>query len=107
MSDSGGERVPETQPAFSGRPPGPPKVTARDLEDQPDDPDKAVYLLEPMLVSDLALVLHLKPFKVVADLMELKLFKTPDDEVDYATGSAVARKHGYRPQRAPPGMLVL
>lgn len=60
-----------------------------------------------MLVRDLAIVLQLKPFKVVADLMELKLFKTTDDEVDFATASAVARKHGFRPKKAPPGMLVL
>lgn len=107
MIGSGGERVPQTQPAFSGRPPRPPKITARDLEDQPDEPGRTVYLLEPMLVRELAITLGLKTFKVVADLMELKLLKTPDDEVDFATASTVARKHGFRPEKAPPGMLVL
>ncbi len=99
--------VPQTQPSFSGRPPRPPKITARALEDRPDDSAKIVYLVEPIPVGDLARNLHLKPFKVVADLMEMRLFKTPDDTVDFETASVVAKKHGYRAQRPPPGMLVL
>ncbi len=60
-----------------------------------------------MGVRDLAIALQLKPFKVVADLMELKLFKGPNDMVDFETASVIARKHGYKPQRPPPGVLVL
>ena len=107
MSDSGEERTSETQPAFSGRPPRPPKITARDLADQPDDSGKIVYLLDPMVVKDLASALQLKPFRVVADLMEMKLFKFPGDSVDFETASLIARKHGCRAKRPPPGMLVL
>ena len=70
MNDPGEARTPETQPAFSGRPPRPPKITAQDLEDQPDQPGKTVYLLDPMVVRDLASALQLKPFKVVADLIK-------------------------------------
>ena len=100
------EGWPNTQPAFSGRPPRPPKITGRDLEDRPDDPGKTVYLLDRMVVRDLAGVIGLKPFQVVADLLELKLFKSPDEEVDFEAASVVARKHGYRAERPPPGMLV-
>jgi len=106
MSDAVPELIPRTQPAFSGRPPRPPKITTRNLEDQPDDPGKTVYLLEPVGVRDLASALQLKPYKVVADLMELRLFKFPDDTVDFETASVVARKHGYRAERPPPGVLV-
>jgi hypothetical protein len=105
MSEAGG--TPPTQPAFSRPPPRPPKITARGIEDQPDDPGKVVYLLDPMVVKDLAGALHVKPFKVVADLMEMKIFKFPGDSVDFDTASLVALKHGYRAQRPPPGMLVL
>jgi hypothetical protein len=59
------------------------------------------------VVRDLAGCLHLKPFKIVADLLEMKLFKTADDTVDFETASIVARNHGYRAERPPPGMLVL
>lgn len=107
MSIPGEEPTPKTQPAFSGHPPKPPKTTARELGDQTDQPGKPVYLLDPVVVRDLASALQLKPFKVVADLMELKLFKSPDATVDFETASLVARKHGYRAERPPPGMLVL
>jgi len=98
---------PKTQPSFSGGPPRPPKITAQDLEDQPGDPGKLVYLLDPMVVRDLAAAIGLKPFVVIADLLELKLFKRPDDMVDFETASVVARKHGYQAQRPPPGVLIL
>ena len=107
MSDAVPERIPATQPAFSGWPPRPPKITARDLEDRPDDPSQTVYLLEPVVVRDLAGALQLKPFKVVADLMQLRIFKSPDETVAFETAVIIARKHGYRAQRPPSGVLVL
>lgn len=60
-----------------------------------------------MTVKELATALRIKPFKVIADLMELKHFKTADDNIDFDTASLVARKHGYRPEKPLPGMLVL
>ena len=107
MSDPSEGRTPKTQPSFFGRPPRPPKITARDLEDQPDDPGKTVYLLDPVVVRDLASAIQVKPFKVVADLMELRIFKSPDETVDFETAAIVVRKHGYRAERPPPGVLVL
>ena len=71
------------------------------------DPGKTVYLLDPMVVRDLASALGLKPFQVVADLMQMKEFKQPDEEIDFETASRIARKHGYRAERPPPGVLVL
>jgi translation initiation factor IF-2 len=77
------------------------------LEDQPDDPGKTVYLIDPVVVRDLASAIQVKPFKVVADLMELSIFKSPNETVDFETAAIVARKHGYRAERPPPGVLVL
>ncbi len=68
---------------------------------------KAVYLLEQMDVKGLASALGVKPFKVIAELMELKLFKSPDDMIDFETASKIARKHGFNPEKPPPGMLIL
>jgi translation initiation factor IF-2 len=107
MSDHGEEQTPKAQPAISGPPPRPPKTTAGDLKAQPNHPGRAVYLLDPMAVRDLAIALQLKPFKVIADLMELKHFKSVDDTVDFETAATIARKHGYRAERPPPGALVL
>ena len=108
MSEPVPERIPQTQPAFSGGPPGPPKITARGLEDWgPDDPDKTIYLPDRVAVRDLASAIGAKPFKIVADLLALKQFKNADEEVDFQTASIIAGKHGYRAQRPPPGFLVL
>jgi len=77
------------------------------LEGRPDDPGKRVYLLDPVVVKDLASAIRVKPFKVVADLMELRIFKSPDETVAFETAVIIARKHGYRAERPPPGVLVL
>ena len=68
---------------------------------------KTVYLLDPMVVKELASALQSKPFKIIADLLELKLFKSPDDTVDFETAAKIARKHGYKPEKPPPGKLIL
>jgi Translation initiation factor IF-2, N-terminal region len=68
---------------------------------------KTVYLVDSMTVKDLASVLKMKPFKIVADLMELGLFKSPVDSLNFETACQVARKHGFQPERPPPGVLVL
>ena|ERR1017187_2639623 len=108
MSDAVPERIPATQPAFSGRPPGPPKITARDLEDSPpDDPDKTIYLLDQVVVRDLASAIGVKPFKIVAELLAMEQFKNADEVIDFETASVIARKHGYQAEKPPPGSLVL
>jgi translation initiation factor IF-2 len=108
MSDAVPERIPATQPAFSGRPPGPTKITARDLEDSPpDDPDKTIYLLDQVVVRDLASAIGVKPFKIVAELLAMEQFKNADEVIDFETASVIARKHGYQAEKPPPGSLVL
>ncbi len=79
----------------------------RDSGSQPAQPDKTVYLLDQTVVKDLASALHLKPFRVLADLIDMKIFTSAEDTVDFKTASFIARKHGYRAERPPPGMLVL
>src|SRR6266404_2093569 len=62
-----------TQPAAAGGPPGPPpkppKLTARDLL-EPGEPGKRIFLADYVVVKDLAELLGMKPFRVVADLLE-------------------------------------
>lgn len=99
MSEPVEERTPETQPAFSGGPPKPPKITARDLEDQPDDPGKTIYLPDPVVVKDLASALAVKPFKVVAELIAVGQFRHADEAIDFETAWIIARKHGYCAER--------
>ena len=96
MSEPAEEFVPQTQPSFSGRPPRPPKITARGLEDSHDDADKIIHIPDPVRVKDRAAALKLKPFKVVADLLRLRMFKTPDDFISFEMAEIIAQRHGYR-----------
>ncbi|HSU54643.1 MAG TPA: hypothetical protein VLT36_11345 [Candidatus Dormibacteraeota bacterium] len=95
MSEPAEELFPQTQPSFSGRPPRPPKITARGLE-EPDGPDGIIHIPDSVLVRDLASASNVKPFKVVADLLLLKRFKTPEELIDFETAEIIAQWHGYR-----------
>ncbi|HTL55827.1 MAG TPA: hypothetical protein VL361_09115 [Candidatus Limnocylindrales bacterium] len=96
------ESAPETQPAFSGGPPQPPppppKLTARDLLD-PGEEGKRIFVSDYVEVRDLAELLGLKPFKVVAELLEMRLFKHADDLIDFKTAASVANQHGVVVER--------
>ena len=92
------EKAPETQPASSGGPPQPPprppKLTARGLL-EPGEPGTRIFLFDYVEVKDLAELLGLKPFKVVADVLELRIFKHADDFIDFSTAAMIAQKHGF------------
>jgi translation initiation factor IF-2 len=91
------EKVPDTQPVSSGGPPQPPpkppKLTARDLLG-PGEPGRRIFVPAFIELKALAELLGLKPFKVVADVMELGVFKHADEVIDFSTAAAVAQKHG-------------
>src|SRR5580765_2113851 len=100
MSTSEAGGTPPTQPAFSGRPPRPPKITTRGIEDQPDDSNRLIFLPEVIEVRELAAKLGTKPFQIVADLLEMRHFKHADERIDFETAAKVARNYGYRAVKA-------
>ena len=51
-------------------------------------------------VAQLAAILGLKPFQIVADVMELGIFVTAQDPLSFEIISSVARKHGFFAIRA-------
>lgn len=55
---------------------------------------------ETTTVYELATLLNLKPFKIVADLLEIGVFASADDLVDFDTLSRVVRKYGYVAKKA-------
>jgi translation initiation factor IF-2 len=95
MSTSEAGGTPPTQPAFSGRPPRPPKMTARAIEDQPDDSNRVIFLQDAMEVRELAAKLGTKPYQIVADLLEMRCFKHADELIDFETAAKVVRNYGY------------
>ena len=91
------EKAPVTQPATSGGPPTPPprppKLIARDLLD-PGAPGPRIFVPEYIEINEPAGLLALKPFKVVADVLALGIFRHADELVDFSTAAIVASKHG-------------
>jgi len=92
------EKVPETQTAFSGGPPQPPprlpKPIAQDLLD-PGGPANRVFIPDYIEVKELAELLGLKSFKIVADALVLRIFKHADELIDFRTAATIAVKHGF------------
>ena len=99
------EKAPETQPAFSGGPPQPPprppKLTARDLL-EPGDPNRRIFVGSYIEVAELAELLGLKPFKVVADLLEMRIFKHANQLIDFSTAAKIASRRGFVVERMWP-----
>jgi translation initiation factor IF-2 len=96
------EKAPETQPAFSGGPPQPPprppKQTARDLL-EPGEPGKRIFMADYIEIQELAELLGLKPFKVVAEVLQLRIFKHANELIDFPTAAKVANRHGFVVER--------
>jgi hypothetical protein len=59
-----------------------------------------VELKTPTTVKDLAEVLHVKPFRVIAALMELGVFANVYQVVDFDTASKLLAKYGLWATRA-------
>jgi hypothetical protein len=58
--------------------------------------DKAIFVAGYIEVKELAEAMKLPPFKVVADLMELKIFKHTEELIDFETATKIAQKHGFQ-----------
>ena len=54
---------------------------------------------ETTTVRELAHLLGKKPFHIIADLMELGVFASVSQPLDFETVSAVVRKYGYTAKR--------
>jgi len=96
------QKAPDTQPALSGGPPQPPpkppKLTARGLL-EPGEPGKRILVPDYIEVRELAGLLGLKPFKVVAEMMEWRIFKHADDLVDFSLAARIGNEHGFAVER--------
>jgi translation initiation factor IF-2 len=98
------EKVPETKPESSGGPPQPPprppKLTARGLL-EPDEPSRRIFVPDYIEVGELAGLLGLKPFKVVAELIKLGIFKHADELIEFSLAGTIAQKYGFSAEKVP------
>lgn len=62
--------------------------------------EKIIHLKPPIIVKDLAEKMGLRPFKIIADLITLKVF-VPNAEkaIDIEVAEKVCEKHGFRLER--------
>ena|SRR5687767_8812635 len=68
----------------------------------PPDPNRpaTISIPDPVIVRVLAEKLGVKPFKLIPELMALNIYVTRDDEIDFATASAICTRYGVVAQRA-------
>ena len=55
-----------------------------------------IHIKPPIIVRDLAEQMKLKPFKIIADLMELGVFANVNQAIDEPTAQKVAAKNGWK-----------
>ena len=72
--------------------------SGRDSDDQPPE-GQFIEVPDPVAVKDLATALHIRPFVVIADLMEMGEFATSRDLISFENASLVVSKHGYIARR--------
>ncbi len=44
-------------------------------------------------------MMGVKAFKLVAELLELRIFKHADDLIDFSTAATIGNKHGFAVER--------
>ena len=72
-------------------------------KEQPSPPmpsmAREISVAAKITVGELAAVLAQKPFQIIADLTEMGVFANLHQEIDFATSTRVARKHGFTLKR--------
>jgi hypothetical protein len=61
----------------------------------PPTSNQDLLLFAPVTVSDLASALNQKPFKIIADLMQLGVFATVSQCLGFDAVFKIARRYGY------------
>jgi hypothetical protein len=69
---------------------------------EPGEPGKRVFEPDYIEVKELVELLGLKPFEIVAGVLELGIFKHADELIDFSTAATIATKHGYVTERILP-----
>lgn len=63
---------------------------------KPAEPgNKVINAKAPLSVADLAVLMALKPFKLIADLLPMGVFANPDTTLDSDQVAALCEKHGF------------
>ncbi len=93
----GFQGAPQRPGGFQQRPPppAPPKAPAKPQFVAPEGAP-VIIIKPPIVVRDLAEQMKLKPFKIIADLMEIGVFANVNQAIDETTAQKVAAKNGFK-----------
>ena len=91
----GDQRRPGFGPQSGNRPAQEPAKSA-EPKFVPPTTGEIITMKPPVGIRDLAERLKRKPFQLIADLMELSVFKTVNDTIDEVIAQRVCAKHGFR-----------
>jgi translation initiation factor IF-2 len=72
----------------------PPPAPVVEEEELPDDP-RLIVIKPPILVSELAARLGLKPFNIMADLIKLSVFPAPNQPLEPEIAAKICDIHGF------------
>ena len=91
-------RPPLAQPApakFAPALPATPTTASSNVTVTEEGGVKIIHLKPPIIVREFAVALGLKPFKLISELMEMKIFASMNQSIDEAVATKVAEKHGF------------
>ena len=76
-----------------------PKVTSAEVSTGDDGDEKIILLKPPIIVSDLAESMGLKPFQLMADLIKLEVFVAPHQAIEPDIAEQLCATHGFKSDR--------
>ena len=88
------QKEPEPAPPPT-EPPTEPAAEAIDTTAEPEADKKVIHLKTSITVKDLAPLIGIKPFQVIADLMALQIFAKINQTLELDTVAKLCEKHGF------------
>ena len=85
----------EPEPAPPKEPPTEPTAEATNVATEPETDKKVIHLKTSITVKDLAPLIGIKPFQVIADLMALQIFANINQTLELDTVAKLCEKHGF------------
>ncbi len=91
--------VPAPKPAAAPAPKPAPAPEPAAAPEAADDAGKIMNIKAPISVADLATLMNMKPFKLIAELLPMGVFANPSTTLDSDQVAALCEKHGFTYER--------
>jgi len=88
-------KIPAPAAGAATPPPSAPAVAASAAPEEPEGNSKLISVKPPIIVSELAALMGLKPFQLLADLIKLQVFVAPNQAIEPEVAARVCEQHGF------------